>query len=164
MLWEFRKKGIKETIAMVIRKLLPIFTALIVCTYVVAAQDPTHSQPEKVIKPVPAESTSPMSGKDMFRAYCASCHGTDGRGRGRAAIVLQLHPTDLTLLSRNNGGRFPTLKVESSIRGEASLPAHGSKEMPVWGSLFWTMHKERQAEVQQRLANLTGYIETLQAK
>jgi hypothetical protein len=55
------------------------------------------------------------------------------------------------------------MKVSSAIRGEGGLPAHGSKDMPVWGSLFWSMSSGHEGEVQQRVANLTHYIESLQA-
>jgi hypothetical protein len=50
------------------------------------------------------------------------------------------------------------------IRGEGDLPAHGSKDMPVWGPLFWHMSQGHDAEVQQRIANLNQYVESLQAK
>ncbi len=123
-----------------------------------------QGQPEKVIKHVPIKETSPVSGKDMYMAYCAVCHGTDGKGGGPAASALKVPPTDLALLSKNNGGKYPALKVESSIRGESALPAHGSKEMPVWGSLFFNMSGGHETEVQQRVANLTKYIESLQVK
>jgi mono/diheme cytochrome c family protein len=149
---------------MSIKKLILMFIALIVCTCTVAAQEKTQVQTEKVIKHVPVKTTSPVSGKDMYTAYCAVCHGTDGKGGGPAASALKVPPTDLTLLSKNNGGKYPALKVTSSIRGETALPAHGSKDMPVWGSLFWTMSSGHQGEVQQRVANLTQYIESLQAK
>jgi cytochrome c len=141
-----------------------MFTALIVCACTVAAQDQTQGQPEKAIKHVPIKSTSPVSGKDMYTAYCAVCHGTDGKGGGPAASALKIPPTDLTLLSKNNGGKYPALKVAASIRGESALPAHGSKDMPVWGALFWSMSGGHESEVQQRTANLTQYIESLQAK
>jgi cytochrome c len=149
---------------MSIKKLILMFTALIVCACTVAAQDQTHGQPEKAIKHVPIKSTSPVSGKDMYTAYCAVCHGTDGKGGGPAASALKIPPTDLTLLSKNNGGKYPALKVAASIRGESALPAHGSKDMPVWGALFWSMSGGHESEVQQRTANLTQYIESLQAK
>jgi hypothetical protein len=68
------------------------------------------------------------------------------------------------LLSKDNGGKYPALKVTSSIRGQSDLPAHGSKEMPVWGALFWDMSHGHEGQVQQRVANLTHYIESLQAK
>jgi mono/diheme cytochrome c family protein len=157
----FRFKGEN---AMSMKKLILMCTALIVCTFMVAAQDQTQSQPEKVIKHVPVKSTSPVSGKEMYTAYCAVCHGTDGKGGGPAASALKVPPADLSMLSKNNGGKFPSLKVESSIRGESGLPAHGSKEMPVWGSLFWSMSSGHEGEVQQRVANLTKYVDTLQVK
>jgi mono/diheme cytochrome c family protein len=141
-----------------------MFTALFVFACMVAAQDQTQGQPEKVIKHVTVKSTSPVSGKDMYTAYCAVCHGTDGKGGGPAASALKVPPNDLTLLSKNNGGKYPSLKVSSSIRGESTTPAHGSKDMPVWGSLFWSMSSGHEGEVQQRVTNLTRYIESLQAK
>jgi len=149
---------------MSIKKLMLMFTALIVCACTVAAQDQTQGQPEKVIKHVPVKSTSPVSGKDMYKAYCAVCHGTDGKGGGPAASALKIPPADLTLLSKNNGGKYPSLKVSATIRGESALPAHGSKDMPVWGALFWSMSGGHDGEVQQRTANLSRYIESLQAK
>ena len=149
---------------MSIKKLILMFTALFVFACMVAAQDQTQGQPEKAIKHVPIKTTSPVSGKDMYTAYCAVCHGTDGKGGGPAASALKVPPTDLTLLSKNNGGKYPSLKVSSSIRGESVTPAHGSKDMPVWGSLFWSMSSGHEGEVQQRVTNLTRYIESLQAK
>jgi len=146
--------------AMSIKKLILMFTALFVFACTVVAED----QPEKTIKHVPIKSTSPVSGKDMYTAYCAVCHGTDGKGVGPAASALKVPPTDLTLLSKNNGGKYPSLKVSSSIRGESATPAHGSKDMPVWGTLFWSMSSGHEGEVQQRVTNLTHYIESLQVK
>jgi mono/diheme cytochrome c family protein len=148
---------------MSIKRVILVFTALIVFACVVGAQDQTQGT-EKVIKHVPVKSTSPVSGKDMYVAYCAVCHGTDGKGGGPAASALKVPPTDLTLLGKNNGGKYPSLKVAATIRGESSNPAHGSKEMPVWGSLFWSMSSGHESEVQQRVTNLTHYIDTLQAK
>jgi len=145
---------------MPIKKAILLFTALIVF----ACTAPAQEQPEKVIKHVPVKPTSPVSGKEMYTAYCAVCHGADGKGGGPAASALKTPPTDLTLLSKNNGGKYPALRVSASIRHESELPAHGSKEMPVWGSLFWNMSGGHESEVQQRTANLTHYIETLQAK
>lgn len=149
---------------MSIKKVLLLFTALIVASCMVAAQDQTQGQPEKVIKHVAVKPTSPVSGKDMYKAYCAVCHGVEGKGGGPAASAMKIPPTDLSLLSRNNGGKFPALKVDASIRGESSVPSHGSKDMPVWGALFWSMSAGHESEVQQRVANLTKYIESLQAK
>jgi len=146
------------------KKLMLIFVAMIACACTAAAQDQTQGQTEKAIKRVPIKSTSPVSGREMYTAYCAVCHGIDGKGGGPAASALKVPPTDLTLLSKNNGGKYPALKVSSSIRNESDLPAHGSKEMPVWGTLFWGMSSGHEGKVQQRVANLSKYIESLQAK
>jgi hypothetical protein len=68
----------------------------------------------------------------------------------------------LTALSKNNNGKFPAFHVTSVLRGESTPTAHGSKEMPVWGPIFWSMSQGHPAEVQQRIANLTTYVESLQ--
>jgi mono/diheme cytochrome c family protein len=149
---------------MSIKKLIFILTALIVLTCTVAAQDQTQDQTAKVIQHATIKPTSPASGQEMYTTYCAVCHGEDGKGGGPAASALKVSPANLTLLSKNNGGKFPGLKVMSAIRGESDVAAHGSKEMPVWGSLFWNMSHGHEGEVQQREANLTKYVESLQAK
>jgi len=123
-----------------------------------------QTQPSTQIKHVPAKPTSAASGVEMYTNYCAVCHGKDGKGNGPAAPALKAPPTDLTTLAQKNGGKYPALHVSSVIRGEGDLPAHGSKEMPVWGPLFWRMSQGHEAEVQQRVANLNQYIESLQVK
>jgi mono/diheme cytochrome c family protein len=121
-------------------------------------------EPKKEIKHVPITATSPASGPEMYKTYCAVCHGTDGRGNGPAAEALKVPPTDLTTLASKNGGKYPAMKVAAVIRGEDVLAAHGSKDMPIWGHLFRTISGGHESEVQQRVANLNKYIESLQKK
>ena len=124
----------------------------------------SQNQAQTEVKHVPVKRTSAASGPEMFKTYCAVCHGTDGSGNGPAASALKVPPSDLTTLAQRNGGKYPALKVSSVIRGEEALPAHGSKDMPIWGKLFWSMSGGHDSEVQQRVANLNKYIESLQAK
>ena len=145
---------------MQLRKLFWIITGLIAVALVAGAQE----QSQKVIKHVPVKATSAASGQEMFTTYCAVCHGLDGKGGGPAAQALKVPPPDLTTLSKRNNGQYPALRVSSTLRGEAELPAHGSKDMPVWGRLFWSMSGGHSSEVQQRVANLNKYIESLQGK
>jgi mono/diheme cytochrome c family protein len=146
------------------KKLILVFAALIVFSYTVAAQGQMQDQTKTTIQHVPIKPTSPASGKEMFVAYCAACHGTDGKGGGPAASALKVAPANLTQLSKNNGGKYPALKVAAIIHGESAPPAHGSSEMPVWGPLFRTVSGGHDEQVEQRVSNLTHYIETLQAK
>jgi mono/diheme cytochrome c family protein len=149
---------------MSMKKLMWVFAVLIVFAGAAAAQDQSQDQTKTTIQHVTIKATSAASGKDMFTSYCAVCHGTDGKGGGPAASALKTPPADLTMLSKNNGGKFPALKVASTIRGTSDLPAHGSKDMPVWGPLFWSISNGHDSEVQQRVTNLTHYVESLQAK
>jgi mono/diheme cytochrome c family protein len=129
------------------------------------AQQPSEKQDQdKVIKHVPVKPTSAASGKEMYTNYCAVCHGADGVGNGPAASALKTAPTDLTGLTAKNSGKYPAMHVSSVLRGEAELPAHGSKDMPVWGPLFRHLSQGHDAEVQQRIANLNKYIESFQKK
>jgi len=96
----------------------------------------------------------------MFRAYCAVCHSVDGRGGGPAADALKKRPADLTQLSRKNAGKFPALRVVNVIRGYGPEGAHGSRDMPIWGTVFRAMGDD--ATVKLRVDNLTNYLETLQ--
>ncbi len=116
------------------------------------------------IKSVPAVVTSPVSGPIMFKEYCASCHGADARGHGPAAPALKVPPPDLTLLSRGNHGKFPDQRIYTSIKGDPNMPSHGSKDMPVWGSIFHEMATGGDAEVASRMRNLCLYIQSLQQK
>jgi len=127
-----------------------------------AATPPQAAKPN--IKHVPASYTNPSSGKEMFDAYCASCHGQDGKGDGPAAPALKMPVTNLTTLAAKNGGAFPAAHISAMIQGDSMVPAHGSKEMPVWRPIFMAIGGHSQAEVQLRIRNLTNYVESLQIK
>ena len=121
-------------------------------------------QSKPTVKHEAAANTSPSSGKEMFMSYCAPCHGKDAKGDGPAAAALKQAPANLTQLAKLNGGKYPTDKVTSVLRGQAHLMAHGDQEMPVWGPVFWRMSGGREEIVQMRIANLNRYIESLQGK
>jgi len=121
---------------------------------------------EKTINNAPMKPTSPASGEEMYKHYCAACHGSTGKGDGPAASALKTAPADLTNLAKNNGGKFPAEYVMSVLRFGATKPAHGSKNMPVWGPLFGSPNLQGQAPgvVDLRISNLTKYVESIQAK
>jgi hypothetical protein len=75
-------------------------------------------------------------GKSEFQSSCATCHGADAKGKGPLSDQLKTPPADLTVLAKNNNGVFPTNAVFQTIYGLKSVPAHGTREMPIWGERF----------------------------
>jgi mono/diheme cytochrome c family protein len=75
-------------------------------------------------------------GAPLFAGRCAACHGRQGRGDGPAAVALVKKPADLTAIAARRGGAFPDGEIARFIDGRFDLPAHGSREMPVWGLRF----------------------------
>jgi mono/diheme cytochrome c family protein len=122
-----------------------------------AAQDAAAQGKDK---PLPV--TFSLTGGEMYKTWCASCHGTTGKGDGPAASDLKTHPSDLTLLAKKNGGKFPTEKVRNYIEGSATAPAHGSREMPVWGTFFRQIGDDRAATY--RIVTLASFVESMQVK
>ena len=109
--------------------------------------------------------TSSMYGRDLFELYCSSCHGRDGRGAGPAASALNVPPSDLTTLARRNGGSFPKAAIIAFVTVEEArlVPAHGSKDMPVWGPIFRGLDRNEAAN-RERIDNIVAYIWSMQVK
>ncbi len=122
------------------------------------------AQSNATVKHVPITNAPSNSGKEMFKSYCAVCHGVDGKGNGPAASAMKTPPADLTMLAQKNGGKYPSSHIAAIIRGQASTPSHGSEDMPVWGPLFSSISQGHESQVQQRITNLVTYVESLQVK
>jgi mono/diheme cytochrome c family protein len=99
----------------------------------------------------------------IFRAYCAPCHGLDGKGHGPAASALNSKVADLTLLTKHASGRFPSDRIRNVLEGTQTPAAHGSHEMPVWGPVFHQVEADQDLG-SVRVQNLVTYIESLQRK
>jgi mono/diheme cytochrome c family protein len=145
---------------------IPCLTAILLFAFSTSltAQTPTSQASKPEIKNAPATYTNPTSGRQMFDAYCASCHGQGGIGNGPAAAALKSAPTNLTKLAATNGGTFPASRVAEAIKGDWMTAAHGSKEMPVWGPVFLYLGQHDPAAMQLRIRNLTKYVESMQQK
>ena len=83
-----------------------------------------------------AQAQDPDVGKSEFQSSCASCHGTDARGKGPVSDQLKIPPHDLTMLDKSTNWVFPTNAIYESISGLKAVPAHGPREMPIWGERF----------------------------
>jgi mono/diheme cytochrome c family protein len=101
------------------------------------------------------------SGELLYRRYCASCHGIDGRGDGPVAPALVSPPADLTRVDTG----VPELMRQ--IDGRAMARAHGTAQMPVWGRVFEETrvgdpHPRRTAL--QEVEILADYVHRLQKR
>jgi len=116
-------------------------------------------------RPVVDQSQLPPTyippGDQMFRQFCATCHGADAKGHGPLSSSLKVPPADLTTLARRHGGKFPYSYV-SEVLLFGKVAPHGSQEMPTWGPLFRYLDKPSEAAVRQRIKNLSNYLATLQ--
>ncbi|HEU5136660.1 MAG TPA: cytochrome c [Steroidobacteraceae bacterium] len=83
---------------------------------------------EEDVVPLPRDTTDAavIRGSIAYRTYCVLCHGTTGKGDGRAAKMYTPRPANLTI------SPFPDKYKEMIIRGGG--PAVGrSSFMPPWG-------------------------------
>ncbi len=71
-------------------------------------------------------------GAAFFAENCVACHGATGQGDGQNADDLSAVPTDLTDLSRRNGGVFPAARALSYIYGDPQQ-GHLARVMPQFG-------------------------------
>ena len=120
--------------------------------------DPAKPDPTKM------DLIESISGPALYKAYCAVCHGSDGKGGGPMANSLKIKAPDLTRISIRNGGKFPAKRVQHIILSDQALAeSHGPREMPVWGPLFsqigWDQDLGR-----VRADNLAKTLEDMQAK
>lgn len=114
-------------------------------------------------------------GKNEYMNKCAVCHGQSGKGDGGAIDILKTAPTNLTFLSKNNGGVFPFERVYMVIDGRQAVTGHGSRDMPIWGGsysqekakageYFFEMPYDMEMYVRARILALIDYLNRIQAK
>lgn len=107
------------------------------------------------------------AGKTLFVHYCSSCHGTDGKGNGPLAEVLEIEPADLTQLAKKNGGELSFLELMQAIDGRKRVRGHGETGMPVWGEVFQapkTAPVGEQLQGAGKLLLITYHVESIQEK
>ena len=117
------------------------------------------------IESIQMPSTAPGdAGSQLFNTFCASCHGTTGRGGGPMAAQLLRMPPDLTQFTKRNGGMFPSERVYRIIDGR-DVPSHGDREMPVWGDVFrMTPAGSGPGGVKARIDAVVRYLEGIQER
>jgi len=111
-----------------------------------------------------AAMASAQSGREDYQHYCAACHGQDGKGKGEWNGT---EVPDLTHLSRDNSGRFPSEDVQKVVDGRSQPLWHQrTRDMPYWGEIFQLEEKgpASRAKVEVRVAAIVDYVRGLQQK
>jgi mono/diheme cytochrome c family protein len=143
-----------KSIARLVRSLgrRPVVLSTLAVLALAASMSATGSQP----------GAGASRDSELFKTYCASCHGVDAFGNGPLADSLRHAPPNLTLLAKRNGGVFPAPRVRRIIEGR-DVESHGDREMPVWGDAFRSTSEGRSVErANARIAALVDYLESIQ--
>lgn len=116
-----------------------------------------------------AQAQEMTASAEEFRNSCASCHGDEGKGAGFLVKVFRgIDPGDLTQLTKNNDGVFPFVKVFQTIDGRSQIPAHGDRDMPIWGDRYEVQLGDKygpygtEVFVRARILELVYYIQSIQ--
>lgn len=133
---------------------------------IVFAQQRTAPQPRQ-----PATPKIDL-GKVEYESKCATCHGLKGKGDGPTAAYLTRKAADLTTMAKRNNGILPVASMYEIIDGSKAVPAHGSRDMPVWGTAyriqageyFLDVPYDSEAYVRARILTVIEYIDRLQVK
>jgi mono/diheme cytochrome c family protein len=121
--------------------------------------------------PVLAQPATDL-GKTEYYTKCAVCHGLSGKGEGSFGEVLKMNMPDLTAIAKRNDGVFPLDRVKMVIDGRATPRAHGTSEMPIWGTRYGVeaapryddFRSDPEAFVHVRILALVDYLYRLQVR
>ena len=106
------------------------------------------------------------TGNHLYQAKCAVCHGSSGKGDGPYANLLTARPSDLTLISRRNDGEFPLWKIYETISANEMVPAHGVRDMPIWGQELAaeaeTLGLNEKSYIRGRVFSMIAYLLSIQ--
>jgi hypothetical protein len=109
-----------------------------------------------------------LSGVEMYERLCASCHGVSAHGDGPVSSLMKIRVPDLTRIAHHDGGEFPTEDVRRTIDGRFDRPAHGARDMPVWGWQFYDSSAANdaaeRARVDSMINRLVEYLRSIQVE
>jgi len=108
-------------------------------------------------------ATPVARGQETYQESCAVCHGRRGKGDGMAAKALNPPPTDLTTVSKQNRGAFPTARLTTVLKAADTTRAHSSAMM-VWRALFLAEANGDSKAADARISDLLAFIESIQVK
>lgn len=135
------------------------FTAAAAAVTALALLMPSLASAQAGVAP---DAVASAIGQIIYQRYCASCHGTAGKGDGPMARDLKVVPSDLTRLAKANKGIFPFSHVVQVIDGRKTMRGHGTPDMPVWGEIFPKTEGTASPSVETAVARITHYVWSIQ--
>jgi len=141
--------------------MLALLIVTLASTVTVPEQTPDAAAAANVEEP---ERATVEEGRLLYGIYCTSCHGLVGKGDGATAKSLHPRPADLTRLSRDNDGEFPTARVIMGIDGRNRIPGHTKNQMPIWGLSLQEASSDtnQEQQVREKILQLVDYLKTIQ--
>jgi hypothetical protein len=98
----------------------------------------------------------------------------------RRSALTHVNAPNLKVLAKKNNGVFPVDTVYAVIEGRATVAAHGTRDMPIWGlrympdsnkaaspttsSNFIDLSYDPEAVVRARILSLIDYLNRIQEK
>ena len=104
----------------------------------------SEEQITDVISYLSVIGNSTNRGETVFKANCILCHGIKGNGKGRASVLFDPPPADLTHSDKNDDYKKMIITYGGAAMGRSSV-------MPIWG--------EQLSEVE--INDVVNYINTL---
>jgi cytochrome c553 len=147
---------------------IAVVLAVIALAANVAAQSPPRPAAPPRIVIVAAQPTTSIDGATLFEAYCASCHGSSGRGNGPAARAIPTPVPDLTRYSQAHEGDclmslLATLQTGHRSQTEPKV-SDNDPDMPNWAPIFRSMSSNNEGLMYLRLRNVAQHVAKLQVQ
>ena len=98
-------------------------------------------------------------GAQLFKTWCASCHGLTGQGNGALAPMLKQAVPDLTQLAAKNGGVYPTTASVESSTGRRSHRARRHRRADLAPPFVQTAAAIANLSVRARIDASSVYLE-----
>lgn len=104
----------------------------------------SDEQISDVIEYVSLAKDQVSRGEIVFKTNCILCHGVKGDGKGRASVLYNPPPANLTLSDKNDQYKMMIITLGGKAMGRSEV-------MPVWGEQI----------SEQQIADVVAYLRTI---
>ena len=139
----------------------------------VAAQSPPRPSAPPTIIVVNATPSNTVDGAALYQAYCASCHGWNGKGGGQAARAIPTPVPDLTQFASVHSSTVHNtndcqLSIIAALQTGHRGPndphvTEGDLDMPNWAPIFKSL-SSNQAAAYLRMRNVAQHVAAIQVQ